>query len=96
MKVRLYKTYLFKDKDPVIDELRTIMQDTHTSKHTIATTSGVSVACLSGWFGGATRRPQHATVRAVAGALGYDYRLIKTGPVLTATSRSVESKKKKK
>lgn len=93
MRVRLYKTYLFKDKDPVIDELRTIMQDSHASKYDVAGASGVSVTCLTGWFGGPTRRPQHATVKAVAKALGYDYRLVKEE--LTSKAKAFDVKKKR-
>ena len=57
MRVRLYKTYMFRDKDPVIDQLRTIMNDTKTSNYTVAGASGVSAACLRGWFGGPSSAP---------------------------------------
>ena len=33
---------------------------------------------LRGWFRGETRRPQHATARAVARALGHDLKLVKS------------------
>ena len=75
--VTLYKTYLFKDKDPVIDRLRTIINDEKVSYEDVHAKSGVSVATMRGWFGGKTRRPQHATIMAVARSLGYDYKLVK-------------------
>ena len=74
-----YATYNFVDKDPVIDELRTIVSDEKASYADIHATSGVSVNTLYNWFNGGTRRPQHATIMAVARALGYDYKLVKTG-----------------
>ena len=72
-----YKSYSFKDKDPVIDRLRTIVQDSGESYRDIHHASGVSLACINGWFNGATRRPQHATLMAVARSLGYDYQLVR-------------------
>lgn len=68
MKVRMYRTYMFKDKDPVIDHLRTAMNGHKWSK--VSTDSGVSVGTLSNWFVGETKRPQFATVAAVARSLG--------------------------
>lgn len=72
---RLYKTYLFKDKDPVIDLLRTVVKDTGIEFSEIAERSGVSHQTIARWFYGDTKRPQHASVAAVARALGYDFRL---------------------
>lgn len=67
-----YKSYNFREKDPVIDELRTLVRDAGASYREINNESGVSTGCLYGWFNGATRRPSHAAVAAVAGALGYE------------------------
>jgi hypothetical protein len=73
----IYKTYSFKDKDPAIDSLRTIIQDQGEKYSSISAKSGVSEGTLHGWFHGKTRRPQHATIVAVARALGWDYRLVR-------------------
>jgi transcriptional regulator with XRE-family HTH domain len=70
---RPYKSYNFTTKDPVIDELRTLVQDAGASYKQINEESGVSTSCLYGWFNGATRRPSHAAVAAVASVLGYDF-----------------------
>ena len=67
----LYKSYSFKDKDPVIDRLRTMIQREGVSYSELADMSGVSVQTFYNWFDGATRKPQYATVMAVAYALGY-------------------------
>lgn len=75
--MKLYKTYSFRDKDPVIDLLRTAIKDSGVSHKRISEDSGVSQGTLSNWFVGPTRRPQFATTQAVARALGYELRLIK-------------------
>jgi transcriptional regulator with XRE-family HTH domain len=68
--MRLYRGYLFIDKDPVIDVIRTKVQDSKQKVAHVAHDSGVSPTTLGNWFGGKTKRPQFATVAAVAGALG--------------------------
>lgn len=68
--IKTYKTYVFQDKDPVIDELRTIVQDHNVAYAQISEGSGVSVTCLRNWFHGATRRPQSASVEAVGRFFG--------------------------
>ena len=73
--MQLYKTYLFKDKDPVVDLLRTIVKETGMSYKEIADKSGVSHATIMNWFYGDVKRPQHATVMAVVRALGYDMKM---------------------
>jgi hypothetical protein len=74
---RPYKSYNFRDKDPVIDELRTIIQDQGVTYKQINDASDVSTSCMYGWFNGATRRPSHAAVAAVASALGFEMQFIK-------------------
>lgn len=78
-KMFFYKTYNFKDKDPVIDEMRTALQDSGKSYQEVHEDSGVSATTLYNWFNGETRRPQFATIRAAARAMGYDYRRVKIG-----------------
>ncbi len=72
-----YKTYNFVDKDPIVDLLRTIVNDTGMSYKEIADKSGVSQTTLSKWFYGDVKRPQHATVMAVMRAMGYDMKLVR-------------------
>ena len=66
----LYRTYRFVDKDPVIDVLRTAQQDAKVKPAKIAAASGVSTSTIHGWFHGKTRKPQFATVVAVARSIG--------------------------
>jgi|SRR5262245_17545904 len=75
--LRLYRSYNFRDKDPIIDRLRTLIRDQQASYRDVEKESGVSVQTLYNWFGGETRRPQFATVMAVVRALGYDLQVTK-------------------
>ena len=67
-----YRSYSFKDKDPIIDKVRTMVKDEKVSVQATSDLSGVSVGTIHNWFSGNTRRPQHATVMAVIRGLGYD------------------------
>jgi len=69
---KTYRSYSFTDKDPIIDRLRTAVQDSGLSYAKVSAESDVSVNCLREWFEGKTRRPQFATVAAVFSALGMD------------------------
>lgn len=75
--LKLYKSYSFKDKDPIIDKLRTVIQDEGATYAGIHEDSGVSVGTLYNWFNGTTLRPQFASVMAVTRSLGYDLELVK-------------------
>jgi len=74
--VRVYRTYrwMSNEKDPVIDRVRTLIQDEGLFKDlgAVHEISGVSRAALDGWFFGDTRQPRHATVEAVVTSLGYE------------------------
>ena len=85
-----YKSYNFKDKDPIIDRMRTIVQDSRLSYKEIREITGVSTGCLRGWFDGATRRPTFAALAAVARGLGYDFYLRRpeTRKVMAASKKT--------
>lgn len=65
-----YRSYVFKEKDPIIDALRTAYQDSGLGLKEVEEASGVKSSTLYQWFLGDTKRPQFATVSAVALALG--------------------------
>src|SRR5262245_66637106 len=69
--IKTYTTYMFRDKDPAIDELRTIVQDSGLSYDKVNALSGVAASTLYAWFHGDTKRPQNCSLEAVARALGY-------------------------
>src|SRR3954463_1780719 len=78
--LNLYKSYSFKNKDPAIDDLRGLI-DGHDKKHyqQVHERSGVSISTLYNWFHGPTLRPQFATIKAVARAVGGDVVVIAPG-----------------
>jgi hypothetical protein len=71
----LYRTYRFIDKDPVIDQIRTLIQDEGLMKKLsiVHELSGVATATLENWFNGDTKSPQNRTIMAVTSALGYKH-----------------------
>lgn len=75
--LKLYKSYSFRDKDPIIDKLRTMVQDEGVKYSDISEESGVSTSTIYNWFHGTTLRPQFASVMAVTRALGYDLQVVK-------------------
>src|SRR6266404_3286962 len=79
--LRLYRSYNFVDKDPVIDRIRTIVQDEGLSYKDIGIISSVSPGTLTNWFDGPTRRPQYATIAAVTSSLGYKQEFVKSKEV---------------
>lgn len=73
-KITVYRTYRFIDKDPIIDKARTVLQDEKLISRlsVVAELSGVSRGTLDNWFNGDTKRPQFATIAAVATSIGYE------------------------
>lgn len=71
--VRVLRTYRFMDKDPVIDEVRTIVQDEGLMKRLkdVADLSSLSLTTIDNWFNGVTKRPHNASIMAVMSSLGY-------------------------
>jgi uncharacterized protein YjaZ len=74
----LYQSYLFKTKDPAIDELRTLVQQTSgetkiSRKHlkAIEEGGGPKTDTVARWFFGDVKRPQSATLEAAGRAIGY-------------------------
>lgn len=65
-----YKSYNFIDKDPIIDRMRTLHEDSGRTFREIRDDSGVSTSTMSAWFNGRTRRPQFATVSAFILSVG--------------------------
>lgn len=70
--LRPYRSYNFREKDPVIDVLRTACEDAKARLTDLCADSGVSPTTYYNWWKGKTRRPQFATVAACARALGAD------------------------
>jgi hypothetical protein len=71
-----YKSYSFTDKDPIIDEVATAIKDSGVNYKWIEQESGVTSNTLRAWFYGNTKKPQAATINAVARSLGYKLALV--------------------
>ena len=73
----IYKSYMFRTKDPVIDELRTMCEDffgrrvDHKSLAAITEAGGPSISCMNAWFFGKTKRPINPTIEAAGRAMGF-------------------------
>ncbi len=92
---KIYKSYSFRDKDPIIDRMRTVIADeglSHTELHML---SDVSTATMYNWFNGKTRRPTHACVAAILGAMGYDMHLVKRKGSAKVVQMSLEKEARK-
>ena len=70
--LKAYKSYVFRDKDPIIDKTRTVVEDAKMSYSEVEAKSGVSASTMYNWFQGRTRRPQFATINAVGRACGQE------------------------
>jgi hypothetical protein len=98
-----YRTYNWKTKNPVIDKVRTILQDedfyTKNKRNMLHQLTGVAVSTYDGWFEGDTKDPKHTTVMATLSALGYEERFVKMGVIdleteLVAAEKWHEQQKK--
>lgn len=85
--VHFYHTYHFRadEQDPVIDRMRTIMDDEGEGDGKkgfakIHEACGLSTSTLGNWFTSCkTRRPQYASIAAFVRSFGYDVAFIKVG-----------------
>ncbi|TYL87459.1 hypothetical protein [Bradyrhizobium cytisi] len=89
--VRVYRTYNYIDKNPVIDKVRTLVRDEGLIKNLKAVheISGVSTSTLDNWFNGTTRSPQHATIAAVITSLGYQEEFVRKKEIDVERERKI-------
>ncbi len=71
-RLHIYRNYSFLNKDPIIDKMRTLVQDEGLKWHDAARIADMSPATLDNWFKGSTRRPQFSSVGSLTRSLGYD------------------------
>lgn len=73
----LYRSYVFRDKDPVIDELRDLFKErfgkdvSNQAMTQVHAEGGPSITCMHAWFFGKTQRPQNPTIEAAGRAMGF-------------------------
>src|SRR5262245_13688272 len=66
----LYKSYVFKERDPILDAMAALRADAKISYQKIHEQGGPVATTMSAWETGKTKRPQHATIAAAASAMG--------------------------
>ncbi len=73
--IPIYSSYSFIDKDPVIDEIRTMIGETPLWK--VSEDCDVRVGTIRGWLFGKTKRPQSASIEAVGRGLGFQRKWVR-------------------
>lgn len=71
-KSTVYRTYQFKDRDPILDRIAIAITESGEDISDISEDSGVSTTTLYNWRRKKTRRPQYCTVVATLRAAGVD------------------------
>ncbi|HEX3412845.1 MAG TPA: hypothetical protein VHT00_14090 [Stellaceae bacterium] len=98
--IMTYRTYNWRQKNPVIDRVRTILQDeglyTKKKRATLHALTGVAVATYDGWFEGETKDPKHTTIMATLSALGYEEQFVKTNTIDVDTELKAAAKWREK
>jgi hypothetical protein len=89
-----YKSYNFIDKDPIIDEIRTVYQNSGVNYKWVEDNSGVTSQTIINWFSGKTRKPQAATVNAVLRSLGYKLGIVEFGKQVHVVPKMEQPKQK--
>jgi len=83
MALMIYKSYVFRNKDPEIDVMRTLVQDHFGGRLSgkqfsqIEEDGGPTSATMRNWFFGTTKRPQNATLEAAGRAMGFRRKWVK-------------------
>jgi hypothetical protein len=79
--INKYRCYNFKNKNPVIDKMRTALQDeglfAKNKRKLLHDLTGVSMSTYDGWFEGETLSPRHETIMATMSAIGYEEQFVK-------------------
>lgn len=60
-------------KDPIIDRIHTLMEDTGMTPERIEQNGGAKAATVKAWIDGDTRSPMFKTVAATLRAMGIDF-----------------------
>lgn len=68
--LKIYKSYLFREKDPIIDAVRTLRQTRKFTYIEIEEGGGPKAKTVRNWEHGKVKRPQFATVWASIRAMG--------------------------
>jgi hypothetical protein len=75
-----YRAYIYKgERDPAMDDIYSLARNEGVTDEQLHVMSGVSTSTFKNWWGpkATTRRPTHVCLAATAGALGYEYELVR-------------------
>ncbi|MEY9493792.1 hypothetical protein [Bradyrhizobium elkanii] len=79
--LKIYRTYSYLTKNPVIDKMRTVLQEegmySKKQRQVLHELSGVGVQTFENWFEGDVRNPRHETIMATMSSLGYEEQFVK-------------------
>lgn len=83
--IKVYKTYRFTRQDPIVDDVRTTVEDeaiargisTKAMANTACDLSGVSRSTKANWYSGKTHRPQASTLNAFLRAMDHRLGIVK-------------------
>lgn len=64
-----YKSYLFVERDPIIEAMRGVFSENKVKYSAVTKAGGPTTTTLRNWFRGQTRRPQFCTVAATIRSL---------------------------
>lgn len=99
-----YRAYVYKgERDPAMDDIRSLALNEGVTDEQLHVMSGVSKSTFANWWGpkAKTRRPTHICLAATAGALGFEYELVRRRKIsveeeLTAGQRWLAKQREKK
>lgn len=71
-----YRSYPFKEYDPAMEQVTGLIEDSDKPLKDINEGSDVSLTTMYNWRKKKTKKPQFATLNAVARSLGKEFRLM--------------------
>jgi hypothetical protein len=91
-----YDTYHFTNVDPVIDEMRTALDESGHKASWVCGVSRLSISTPMNWFNNKTKRPQNASISAFMGALGYRRKWVKDRELLAHAEELAQKRAQEK
>ena len=100
----VYRAYVFKgERDPAMDDIFSLARNEGVTDEQLHVMSGVSKSTFASWWGPKrkTRKPTHVCLAAAAGALGFEYELVRRRKIsveeeITAGQRWLDRQKAKR
>ena len=81
--------YNWKDQHPIVDTIRTVMQDDPRTYAKLAQDAGISPTTLRNWENGDVMRPTWPAIHAVLEACGYQIRALRNDRYIVINHQKV-------